>query len=186
MLEEKVKAHRSQPPRSLDEAMRQGMEERGLPADDAADAVEAWDPAAAGHLGLLPPADPDDYVIDLPRGVARDAALETAARRWFHAAGLPQCLVTGITREYCRHICAPRDKSRALRQHAQAMAELRRDWGQDFDRKLAGAHGVIAACQGGDALEAALSKSGLADNVWLLRMLAALGEARNDLQGDGR
>lgn len=190
MLAEKMNQRHVQPPRSLAEAMRQGMEERCAPVDPAAglavDTPEGAEPDGTGPFDLAPPADPADYVLALPRGVERDAELEAAARRWFHAAGLPQSLAAAITREYCRHVCAPPDATAGQRQHAATMAELRRDWGPDFDRKLARAQDVVASCQGGDALTAALIESGLGDNAWLLRMLAALGEARNQMNGDGR
>ena len=172
-------------PRSLEEAMRQAMEEKGMPPAEDRDMLDTFDPQAAAAMGLTPPASPSDYVITLPRGVERDPDLEAAARQWFHAAGLPQGVATGIAREYCRHICEPRDEAQAQRRHDLAMAELRREWGPDFDRKLSLAHGVIDACRGGDALEGALAESGLTDNVWLLRTLSALGEMR-DVKTGGR
>lgn len=185
MFDQPMKLSRSQPPRSLDEAMRQAMEEKGMPQVDEGDPSDAFEPNSAAALGMAPPASPGDYVISLPRGVERDPDLEAAARQWFHAAGLPQGVAAGIAGEYCRRICEPEGPTKSQGRRDRAMAELRRDWGQDFDRKLALAHGVIDACRGGDALEEALAESGLADNVWLLRTLAALGEMHQSKNGGG-
>ena len=186
MMEKAMAFPRSQPPRSLEEAMRQAMEEKGFPQSNGGNQSDKFEPAAAEKLGLTPPASPGDYVITLPRGVERDPDLEAVARQWFHAAGLPQGVAAGIAREYCRHVCEPSDSAQAQRSRDRSMAELRREWGPDFDRKLGLAHGVIDACRGGDALEEVLADSGLADNVWLLRTLAALAEMRVMMNAGGR
>lgn len=166
--------------------MQQSMEERGFAPIPGGKAPETTDADSAVTMGMSPPASPAGYVISLPRGVERDPDLEAAARGWFHAAGLPQGVASGIAREYCRHICEPQDPVRAQRLQERAMAELRREWGPDFDRKIALARSVIEACRGGDALDDVLTESGLAGNAWLLRTLAALGEMRAPANGGAR
>jgi hypothetical protein len=153
---------------ALEEIMRAALAERG----DAAAKPPAGADADPLHALLAAPQTPDGYVIDLPRGHPRDAELEGRARRWFHEAGLPQNLVNGIVREYCRCLAAAPDAGGGDR----AAAELARGWGDDRAGEIAGARAVIARCADPTEILALLEESGFGNNPWLIRSLAAFGQ----------
>lgn len=136
------------------------------------------DPLAAS---FTPPTDPDAYMIQVPRGIARDGTLETKARRWFHEAGLPQNLVSGIVQEYCRCLAKP---VAADGDEGRVMAELARDWGPECARKIDLARAVIARCGDTADIENVLAESGLGNNPWLIRSLAAFAELPADMGQD--
>lgn len=167
---------------ALEEAMRAALAERGTCAVIPAVGAIAEDPL---HALLAPPETPEGYVIDLPRGHPRDAELESRARRWFHEAGLPQNLVNGIVREYCRCLATRPDAGDSDR----AAAELARGWGPAQADEIARARAVLARCAQSDEMLALLDESGFGNNPWLIRSLAAFGAvpiaARPDAAADG-
>lgn len=151
---------------SLEQAMRAALVENGRALPPVA---AGPDPLAAAFQA---PASADQYSFALPRGLDRDTALETQARQWFYEAGLPQGLVNGIVREYCRCLetVPPADAE------ARARAELAREWGEACDSKIALARQVIARCKDAAAIDDLLADSGLGNNPWLIRSLAAFGD----------
>lgn len=148
---------------SLEEAMRAALAAGNRPVPVA----EPEDPLAAA---FQPPASPDQYQLAVPRHLTRDPALEAQARQWFHEAGLPQGLVNGILREYCRCL----EAIPSADAEARANAELARDWGPDCASRIALARSVIARCRDVDGVSGFLAESGLGNNPWLIRSLAAL------------
>jgi hypothetical protein len=160
----------------LEEVMRAALAERGQALPTGLPPAE--DPLAAA---FSVPEGPDRYAIEVPRGIDRDAAFETRARGWFHEAGLPQNLVNGIVREYCRCLAQPD----AGRDEGRAMTELARDWGSDCARKIELARAVIGRCGDAPAIEAVLAESGLGNNPWLIRSLAAFAELPGAMRGTG-
>jgi hypothetical protein len=152
---------------SLHEIMRAALAERGQTLPQMEDSA---DPLAEA---LVRPSGADQYVIDMPRGIERNGDLEVKARQWFHEAGLPQGLVRGIVQEYCRCLSATPQK---MDDEQGTLAELARDWGQDCARKVKLARSVIARCGDATEIEGVLSASGLGNNAWLIRSLAALAE----------
>jgi hypothetical protein len=160
-------------PNSLDDAMRQALTARGMTAPQEAFA----DPRPASTEPFVDaftaPEAADRYQIAVPPDMMRDADLEAKARQWFHRAGLPQSAVSGIIQEYCRHLCAD-DQPAGGQQNAQAA--LAQEWGADYPRKVAAAQNLIAKSGGAEELAELLGASGLGDNPWLIRTLAALAE----------
>jgi len=159
--------------RSLEAAMQEALAARGLrPAAATAPTLAPKDDFAGA---LAAPQSPDHYQIAVPADFERDAALETKAREWFHRAGLPQGAVNGIVEAYCRQICCDPATSRG-NAGTQAQAELMRDWGSDYPRKIAAAQALIAKCGGAEELAEILGSTGLGDDAWLIRTLAAIAE----------
>lgn len=154
-------------PDALHEIMRAALAEQGQTLPQVADSA---DPLAEA---FAPPEGADQYVIDVPRGIERDGDFEAKARQWFHEAGLPQGLVRGIVQEYCRCLSAPPEK---MADEQGVLAELGRDWGADCAAKVALARAVIARCGDAAEIEEILSTSGLGNNAWLIRSLAAFAE----------
>jgi hypothetical protein len=122
------------------------------------------------------PASPADYRIDLPAGFTRDAALEENLRQWCHRAGLPQGIVAGIVSQYCRQAGGLHSGG------AQPTAELSREWGEDFPRRIEAARAVLRRSGGGTELDTLLNRTGLGDDAWLIRALSAFGQCQ---QGGG-
>lgn len=157
-------------PKSLDAAMREALAARGMrpealppksPRDDLAGALSA-------------PVGPDQYQIAVPPDFERDDALEAKARQWFHRAGLPQGAVNGIVQAYCRQLC---DAAPSGADHAgRTQAELAQEWGEDYPRKIAAAQSLIEKCGGADELAELLGGTGLGNDAWLIRTLAAIAE----------
>jgi len=163
-------------PRSLKEAMRQALAEKGIEFPEEKDNEDDQFPHGL-EQAFVPPASPQDYNIVVPDHIERDPALEDAARAWFHKAGLPQGTVNGIIQEYCRH-CESED----LPSSFEPMQALRREWGNDFERKIALARHVIDGSGSGEDIDAILAASGLGNSLWLIRTLAAIGELRQARQ----
>jgi hypothetical protein len=173
----------------LEAAMREALLARGH--DLAPSHAPETHGGAAGPLdaamgaAVAPPPRAEDYVIRLPRAIAPDPELEAAARSWFHAAGLPQNLVNGIVAAYCRCLAAPPGAAEGTpgRPAEMARAELAREWGEACDSRIALARSVIARCAGQPQIAAILAESGLGDDPWLIRSLAALAEAQGGMAG---
>lgn len=161
----------------LEEAMRAALAGRGHAVSAA---PSETDPLAAAFTS---PRDPDKYLIQVPRGIERDGGFEAKARRWFHEAGLPQNLVSGIVQEYCRCLSQP-DMSRTASDENRVMAELTRDWGSECARKIDLARAVIARCGDPAAVEEVLAETGFGNNPWLIRSLAAFAELPTEMRQD--
>lgn len=169
----------------LEAAMREALLARGQSVSDdfQPSGVAASDPLAeALGAAFTPPPRAEDYVIRLPRAIEPDRALEAAARSWFHAAGLPQGLVNGIVAAYCRRLEAPSGEAESARTES-ARAELAREWGEACDSRIALARSVLARCAGQGEIAAILAESGLGNDPWLIRSLAALAEAQQGKAG---
>lgn len=157
--------------KTLEAAMQEALAGRGMRPQTPAQTtpIEAKN-ASRGTLAA--PGTPEQYQITVPAEFERDAALETKARQWFHRADLPQGAVNGIVDAYCRQLCgdsAPRDPG-------QVQAELQQDWGPDYPRKIAAAQSLIAKCGGAEELAEILGHTGLGNDAWLIRTLAAIAE----------
>ena len=165
---------------SLEAAMREALATQGMQQQPPAQQ------AAAPHdLGgvLRAPADPQGYLIPVPAPLERDGELEAKARQWFHAAGLPQGAVSGIVQAYCRHLCG---ESQDVEVRARSTeAELAREWGADYPRKIAAAQALIEKCGGAEEIGELLSGTGLGNDAWLIRTLAAIAEME-PAEGAGR
>ena len=166
-------------PHSLEEAMRMALAERGLLTEDPQTGDEA-DPRELGRdSALLPPQEPDAYIIRIPRDAEHDPFLEARARRWFHAAGLPQGTVNGILHEYVRHIAmADADEATLDARRESCRQQLRKEWGSAYEQKLQYARAALNAFKGGEELHDLICQSGLGDSAWFISTLAALGEGR--------
>lgn len=161
-------------PNSLDDVMRQVVAARGMDAPQVPAAANRAGSADAFADAFTAPEAADRYHIAVPPDMDRDAELEAKARQWFHRAGLPQSVVSGIVQEYCRHLCgdgAPPETGAQL-----AQAQLAQEWGPDYQRKIAAAQALLAKSGGADELSEILGSSGLGDNPWLIRTLVALAE----------
>lgn len=150
---------------SLEEAMRAALATANHPVP----AVEPEDPLAAAFQA---PESADQYQLTVPKHLIRDPALEAQARQWFHEACLPQGLVNGILREYCRCL----ETAPAVDAEARANAELAREWGPDCARQIELARGIIGRCRDVEGVSDLLAESGLGNNPWLIRSLAALAD----------
>ncbi|MBK8159437.1 MAG: hypothetical protein IPK59_11960 [Rhodospirillaceae bacterium] len=161
-------------PTSLDAAMRQVLAARGSPV--APQGMGRADPVDGLEGALASPAGPEAYQIAVPPDFARDAALEAKARQWFHRAGLPQGAVSGIVQAYCRQLCCDPATLADGSQQRRTRAELAQEWGADYPRKVAAAQSLIEACGGAEELAEILGGTGLGDDAWLIRTLAAIAE----------
>lgn len=171
----------------LENAMREALAAQGrVPVPPDAAALPSGGPGdpldAIFGRALMPPESADQYDIRIPRGIDRDAALETEARRWFHEAGLPQGLVNGIVEAYCRCLAS---ESPAADAEAGARAELAREWGPDCERRIARAQSIIARCRDRAAIADILGTTGLGNDAWLVRSLAALADADSAADPEG-
>jgi hypothetical protein len=131
----------------------------------------------AVDAAMRPPAEPAGYVMAAPKGVSWDPTLEKAARAWFFNAGLPQSVATGIVQQYCRRVCGGDGVSGATR-GPEEIARLRSEWGPDWDRNVGLARAVVQSSSGGQQLLDILDGSGLGNDAWLIRTLAAVGQSR--------
>lgn len=157
------------PPRGGEESLEEAMRAALAAGNRAVPVAEPEDPLAAAFRA---PGSADQYQLAVPKHFTRDSALEAQARQWFLEARLPQGLVNGILREYCRCLEAapPADAE------ARANAELARDWGPDCARRIELARSVIGRCRDVEGVSALLAESGLGNNPWLIRSLAALAD----------
>jgi hypothetical protein len=157
--------------KTLEAAMQEALAARGKMIAGTPPAPSA--PATDEFRGALAaPVDPTQYQITVPTDFDRDAPLEAKARQWFHRAGLPQGAVNGIVDAYCRQLCSDPTADIA----PQAQAELMRDWGADYPRKIAAAQSLIAKCGGAEELAEIFGSTGLGNDTWLIRTLAAIAE----------
>jgi hypothetical protein len=163
-----------QRPKSLEEAMVQALTDRPGDENLANDPDEDAYPGAV-TAAMKPPAAPSGYVLTPPKGVAWDPALEKAAREWFFNAGLPQSVVTGIMQQYCRRACEGTSASQPA-EDDRALAGLRSEWGEDWDRNIGLARDVVKSSKGGQQLLDILDNTGLGNDAWLIRTLAAVGQ----------
>jgi hypothetical protein len=159
--------------KTLEAAMQEALAARGQSASPKFAAPMAG-PTGDADLrnAISAPADPTHYQIPVPAGFERDVALEAKARGWFHRAGLPQGAVNGIVDAYCRQLCSDPAGDIA----PQARSELMRDWGPDYLRKIAAAQSLIAKCGGAEELAEIFGATGLGNDTWLIRTLAAIAE----------
>lgn len=167
-------------PESLDDVMRQVLMSHGMPTPQDAPADPRALPADSFADAFAAPAAADRYHIAVPSDMDHDTALEAKARQWFHRAGLPQSAVSGIVQEYCRHLCAdgqPADQPQNIQ------ATLAQEWGPDYQRKVAAAQALIAKSGGAAELAEILGSTGLGNNPWLIRTLAALAELDPQIGG---
>lgn len=127
---------------------------------------------------LSEPTAPEDYRFDsVPPSLQHDADLERQARGWFHEAGAPPWLARNVVREWNRALENPPDEARQAAEAAATEKSLRRLWGDAYDGNVAAARSVVQALNSDDAL-ALLDRSGLANNEYLIRQLAALAGHR--------
>lgn len=162
--------------KTLEAAMQEALAARGMQPRPAMRPVTQPAPGGADDLrnALLAPSTPENYQITVPPDFERDAALETKARQWFHRAGLPQGAVNGIVDAYCRQLCNGSAGDDA--QLAQAQAELKQEWGAAYPSKIAAAQSLIAKCGGAEELAEICGSTGLGNDAWLIRTLAAIAE----------
>nr|WP_298688982.1 hypothetical protein [uncultured Dongia sp.] len=167
-------------PDSLDALMREVLAARGIAAVPESTAMPG-NGAMPGDVGrdnfggaLSAPEAAEAYQIAVPPHMTRDAAIEAKARQWFHRAGLPQGVVSGIVQAYCRQLCA--EEASPDMRGSKVQADLAQEWGPDYPRKVAAAQALIEKCGGAQELTEILNATGLGDDAWLIRSLAALGE----------
>ncbi len=134
----------------------------------------------AFHERLGWPRSPEEYDIQLPEGLAGDA--ENQATRGFlaamHRAGAAGPAVQAAIDWYAGALtdsASAEEKATAARQ-AQAEADLRRDWGDAYDRMIAGARRAARQFGGPDMLSL-FEQAGIAHHPALLRAFAAIGAA---------
>ncbi len=154
--------------KTLETAMQEALAARGMRPQPAGKV--AVSPETRGALSA--PGTPDQYQITVPPAFERDGGLEAKARQWFHRAELPQGAVNGIVDAYCRQLCS----DPGMGDPAQAQAELRQEWGADYPRKVAAAQSLITKCDGAEELAEILGRTGLGNDAWLIRTLAAIAE----------
>ena len=136
------------------------------------------DDVSADNTFLKEPAAPEDYRFDpVPPSLPHDVQLEQKARGWFHEAGAPPWLARNVAREWNRALEDPPDEARQAADAAATEKSLRRLWGDAYDSKVAAARSVVDALKSDD-VPALLDRSGLANNEYLIRQLAALVEHR--------
>lgn len=156
--------------KSLYAVMREVLAARGMRPESTQPQTARDDLAGA----LAAPADPDQYQIAMPPDFERDDTLEAKARQWFHRAGLPQGAVNGIVQAYCRQLC--QDGAPSADGASRTQAELAQEWGDDYPRKIAAAQALIEKCGGAEELAELLGGTGLGNDAWLIRTLAAIAE----------
>ncbi|MDY0872517.1 hypothetical protein [Dongia rigui] len=162
--------------KTLEAAMQEALAARGMQSVPAMGLATRPMPTGPDDLrnALSAPGTPENYQIMVPPDFDRDAALETKARQWFHRAGLPQGAVNGIVDAYCRHLCDGATGNEG--KLAQAETELKQEWGADYPRKIAAAQSLIAKCGGAEELAEICGSTGLGNDAWLIRTLAAIAE----------
>lgn len=128
------------------------------------------------------PSSPQAYRFDAtPPELQHDAVLEQKARGWFHEAGVPPWLARNIVNEWNRAAAGPADPDRSVEDAATTEASLRRHWGAAYESKVVMANSVLRAIGNAEIFDL-LSNSGLANNDYLIRQLAALAESREGRQ----
>ncbi len=133
----------------------------------------------AGRSFFEAPSSPKEYRFDAtPPELRHDAALEQKVRGWFHKAGVPPWLARNFVNEWNRRAGSPTGSDRSEQDAATAEAALRRRWGADYDAKIDKANGVLRAI-GNEEIFDLLNRSGLANDEYLIRQLAALAESRD-------
>jgi hypothetical protein len=158
-----------------------GGEKIALPAADAA--PEAWD-AVYARLGR--PARADDYALEKPEGVAYADELAAGFRQAAFAAGLSDRQARALHDFYVKTATehASADAARAEAASAELEQRLRRDWGAQYEAKVALARRAARAFappEAVDGLAAAMEAPALM--ALFARIGAAMGEDR--LAGDG-
>ena len=148
-----------------------------LPKADAP--KEAW---AEFNKAIGVPDAADGYEIKMPEGrqaSEQDKAFHTAARGWFHEAGLRPDQAALLNERWNAFAKEVLDKSTADTKQAtdKALSDLRQEWGGAYDEKVAA--GQLAARQFGtpeviDKLET------IVGTAPLIKMFAAIGEALGD------
>jgi hypothetical protein len=168
-------------PKSLEEAMAQALRKSSRSGDHYVDYrtdADAYPSAtSAVDAAMKPPAEPSVYVMTAPKGVNWNPSLEKSARQWFFNAGLPQSVVTGIMQQYCRRVCDGNATQNSTGGGGD-LTGLQSEWGADWDRNVGLAREVVQNCNGGQELMDILDNSGLGNDAWLIRTLAAVSQSR--------
>ena len=148
-----------------------------------------WSPEALQALGV--PEKPEGYALtrpQLPEGLPYDESFETEMRGAAHQLGIAPWQLQGLLDRYADYAGRQFGDIAKVSEETRASAEteLKRDWGRDYDAKLAFARRTVATF-GGEQAIADLNSSGLGNHPALIRMLAAIGETMGEdslVQGD--
>jgi hypothetical protein len=144
--------------------------------DDGGPAVPERD--APANALYTAPEDSKEYCFDAaPHGVPYDTELEQKARGWFHQAGLPQWLARNIVLEWNRAIERAPNSERVAGDAATTERALRQCWGDAYEERIVAARSLVRSLNSEEAI-ALLDRSGLANNEYIIRQLAALAESR--------
>lgn len=147
---------------------------------DIAENAGNKDPAGGSIFDA--PSSPHAYRFDAtPPELNHDADLDRKARGWFFEAGVPPWLARNIVNEWNRAAASPADPDQSDNDAATTEAALRRHWGDAYETKIAMANRVLQAIGNAEIFDL-LSHSGLANNDYLIRQLAALAESREGRQ----
>ena len=94
--------------------------------------AKEWD-AVYAKMGR--PESADKYVVTVPEGQSADFA--TAAKAWFHTAGLSQAQVTKLTEQWNAHMDATTKAETAKVEQTNQISvnELKKEWGASYDEK---------------------------------------------------
>jgi hypothetical protein len=79
--------------------------------------------------------------------------------------------------QYCRRACGGRPASTPT-EDERALAGLRSEWGQDWEHNIGLAREVVKSSNGGQQILDILDCTGLGNDAWLIRTLAAVGQGR--------
>lgn len=103
----------------------------------AAEAVKAHRDAEAASAANAAPAKAEDYKLPVPEG--QDGALAKQAAGWFHEAGISQKAAESLVTKWNAHIAGLNEAAVAAQKQEgeKQMGELRKEWGGEFDAKLA-------------------------------------------------
>lgn len=132
-------------------------DEAPLPEGVSPDLVEAMTAA------MTPPETREGYQIDPPRvppgvdpeQVEYSRELETAARGWFHRAGLNQGQVSQVLEKFHASTLdpAPVDHGADAARKAEAEAALRLEFGDAYEEKIAAAQAAVQRLGGQDLID---------------------------------
>jgi len=100
----------------------------------AAEAVKAFRDAETANAA---PAKAEDYKLPVPEG--QSDALAKQAAGWFHEAGVSQKAAESLVTKFNAHVASINEAAVAAQKQEgeKQMGELRKEWGQQFDAKLA-------------------------------------------------
>lgn len=148
---------------------------------DAPEVVEAY------HKAIGRPDIADDYEVTAPEGQELDQGLVDKMREVAFGAGVPkaafEAMVQGFN-EYGADLLEGQSDA-ALAAKQQGAAELRKEWGADFDAKVASANKAMAALEiDGDYVSRIEAGLGTADTMKLLEKIGR-GVGEDALLGGG-